>query len=875
MSVKQRGIGTTTQSEKAELTCPDGTAYHKSAEVNDKIMEITHIDKNQFRMIEMIAQGDFSSVLNADTKDRQGILEKIFSTQNYNILQRRLKDDLSKSESELELKKSSLREKVHSIELSPELAETVQEDESEGADWQSDSETQLSEGEHRTLADIYYDLRDSDAAILSGKAAEFALRLADMDEDRAENARDEVKKIESSLEAVNSQISLMNEISGLKKEIDADKITLSINNQAASDADTKLKDANDRKPEREGWVSKAGALQASMDDYRKLDSSISELNKAASDIKDADSSLASCLENIDRADRRKAGLDKRIGELDGVDDKILANSKNLTEAKAKRDSLDSLLSLLSERESIRRKLISAKAAFDKAEHEKDEAVSLYSVKRSAFLSEQAGILACELEQGEPCPVCGSTEHPDPAEKSEGAPTEAELNKLEKAKNDKEKAFSKADKDLSNLINDLNKKHEDIKKAALADPIKEITGQIELNVDGDYSALAGIIKPVSADLDVEIRGLNDRALELGEDKKELEESRRQLPDVDALLRKLREEESVKRQEIASLQSKQESLAANIDEIRRGLEFESSAAAQAEIKRLDGLVKAFDKDIDKLTEEKNLADREVSRLEGVIKAKQKTLDEKTAQAGENTPSLSELADKQCELNSTRTKLSGEADEAAIRAASNRKTGQGIRNGQEELAEDSERWQMIKVLSDTANARTAADESGKIILETYVLSYYFDQIIESANTHMVGITGGRYQLERSRRAKNRSSQTGLDLDVIDINDPDDRRSVSTLSGGETFTASLSLALGVSDYIQAEAGGVRLDTMFVDEGFGTLDDKELDDAINMLASLSDNNRLIGIISHVDKLRDRIDNKIVVEKQGDGTSHVRLELNS
>ena len=150
------------------------------------------------------------------------------------------------------------------------------------------------------------------------------------------------------------------------------------------------------------------------------------------------------------------------------------------------------------------------------------------------------------------------------------------------------------------------------------------------------------------------------------------------------------------------------------------------------------------------------------------------------------------------------------------------------------------------------------------------YFDRIIGRANVRFMVMSGGQYELKRSREAGNNRSQSGLDLDVVDHYNGTER-SVRTLSGGEAFKASLSLALGLADELQASAGGIRLDTMFVDEGFGSLDEESLRQALEALSGLADGNRLVGIISHVSELKERIDRQIVVRKDRSGGSRAEV----
>jgi exonuclease SbcC len=161
---------------------------------------------------------------------------------------------------------------------------------------------------------------------------------------------------------------------------------------------------------------------------------------------------------------------------------------------------------------------------------------------------------------------------------------------------------------------------------------------------------------------------------------------------------------------------------------------------------------------------------------------------------------------------------------------------------------------------------------MLETYIQMTYFDRILRRANIHLMQMSNGQYELKRRETAGDMRAQSGLDLDVTDHYNGS-ARSVKTLSGGESFIASLSLALGLSEEIQAGAGGIRLDTMFVDEGFGSLDDETLQHAMRALNSLTENNRLIGIISHVSELRREIDRQIVVKKERSGGSTASIQI--
>ena len=222
------------------------------------------------------------------------------------------------------------------------------------------------------------------------------------------------------------------------------------------------------------------------------------------------------------------------------------------------------------------------------------------------------------------------------------------------------------------------------------------------------------------------------------------------------------------------------------------------------------------------------------------------------------------RKAELTARKKDIELKLQAIGTRLTINRSAENNIKNGAGTLADHEKKYRWMKALSDTANGSINGKE--KIMLETYIQMAYFDRIISRANTRFMIMSGGQYELKRREEAESKQSQSGLELDVIDHYNGSER-SVKSLSGGESFMASLSLALGLSDEIQSSAGGVRLDTMFVDEGFGSLDDETLDQAMKALTNLAEGNRLVGIISHVKDLKDRIDKQIVVTKEKSGGS--------
>ena len=269
---------------------------------------------------------------------------------------------------------------------------------------------------------------------------------------------------------------------------------------------------------------------------------------------------------------------------------------------------------------------------------------------------------------------------------------------------------------------------------------------------------------------------------------------------------------------------------------------------------------------VTEVKEALEKRMTELNSVITSLTEQLKESA------NISIEELNVQKENFTQQKKSLSADRDEIHARLEINGDMYEKIRRQQTELLKTETRWKWMKSLSDTANGTITG--KARIMLETYIQMQYFDRILARANIRLMTMSSGQYELVRRKENKSRVGKTGLELDVVDHYNGT-VRSVKTLSGGETFQASLSLALGLSDEIQSSSGGIQLDTMFVDEGFGSLDEDALDQAIRALKDLSQGSRLVGIVSHVTELKERIDKKIIVTKKRteDGVgSTIRIE---
>ena len=307
----------------------------------------------------------------------------------------------------------------------------------------------------------------------------------------------------------------------------------------------------------------------------------------------------------------------------------------------------------------------------------------------------------------------------------------------------------------------------------------------------------------------------------------------------------------------------------------------AALYAEMDALETpearLYKALDKleaDRSTLRTGMDTAQRKLKQAEQTVAAAEAAVEALTAQqtAAQKEPparSAEELTAQQTELTAARETLRSREKQLSAQLLPNRKTAAQYRAAAEARQALESRWQWVSALAATAGGTLTSKQ--KIRLEAYIQMNYLDRILRYANTRLMQMTAGQYELERIG-AENQRSQSGLDLGVIDHYNGT-RRSVKTLSGGESFKASLALALGLSDEVQSSAGGIRLDTLFLDEGFGSLDEESLELAIRVLSGLTEGDRLVGIISHVGALKDRIDRQVVVHKARTGGSTVELRV--
>ncbi len=817
---KARGEGLTKQKAEAVLEYPDGRIVTKERDVTRAIEGIMGINRKQFMQISMIAQGDFLKLLHASTDDRIKIFRQIFKTDLYDSLQNKLKQETGELGKQCESERDSIRQYVGGIACDEDNA-------------------------------LIIDVRKAKAELLpTDEVASLIDRLIEEDGTKYDELQESIKKYEGDLELVNANLGKIEEHEKVKLLLEQTELALDQEQkrqdvlQAAFDKEVK------RIPLRESLATNRAKLEAEYPRYESFAKLGQEIAEAEDAISKKEDSLADDKAQYEKDAAAFETLKKEYEGLEGAGAgrEKLANS--LDKAVARQGKLQSCADAYDESCELDEELEGLQQDYIKAAGESEEAARNYEAKNRAFLDEQAGIIAETLQEGIACPVCGSTEHPCIAKKSEAAPTEAQLKAARQAAELARKKAEDASRACNTTKVKLDAKAKELEKLA-----KELwpdsTPELEDRLADEQESLADSIAALKESIAIEEKRVTRR-----------EELAKTLPEIERKLNTRKTELSNRDADLKSEQSALGEKKKQYDAEKGNLFFSNKAEAEEKVKSLE-------KQIDEMKKAHDNAQTALQQSKEVISGHESSI----KSLKDQLKSDCEL-DKDAELNKKadiETKKSeDDAKSKAIhtRIETNKQALGNIRAKSTSLSELEKRYAWMKSLSNTANGNISGKE--KIMLETYIQMTYFDRIIERANSRLMTMSGGQYELKRRREAENNRSQSGLDLDVIDHYNGTER-SVKTLSGGEAFKASLSLALGLSDEIQASAGGVKLDTMFVDEGFGSLDDDSLDQAMRALSGLADGNRLVGIISHVGELKNRIDKQIIVTKDKSGGSKATI----
>ncbi len=903
---KSRGEGFTTQSAKAEFyeLLAGGEerliVSDKVTEATSEIETLTGLNADQFRQVMVLPQGKFRQLLMAESKDREQIFSKLFQTQIYKKLEDNLKSQASEIRREVEKQRQINRGILDGVELENVEALTV---ELAALSPQWEESQKVKQAKEKSFLEATNQLQ---------KAKSLFDRFAQLETTRKQQKEliADKAKIDQKRQQV-QQAELASKLSPVHVEMNRCKNELGLVTKKLQAAEKGKQTARKNLDSAEQKLKNVDALSLQLDQSKqemtKLDSYLERsvnLSKAQQAMADAAKEEKESGSFLLKADEKLGGLlkdrEQSEKELDGLQQAQLS----FTDKKLELKELSEILVTRAALEEKQKKQTQQQNQLKKAEqagkqladsHAKTE--NLVKSLELEWHQGQAALLAKELESDQPCPVCGSTDHPSPALGSDSVPTELELEQArEKIQQSRENLISAREEyvriksEVTNGLNEIATLTEKMGPLA-AKPIGELTSQhktleslvkslekqqkqieklsekinegkkketaarksvevIQRQSTEKKSLLAGIKARVEAakqelpeeyrqagELDKRIKekkqGIEKLDLEIGTIRKSHQDRMGQWKAADASHQAAIENHRIAQKSLNDATSHWESVLGESVFDTEGaylaslLEENPLQALKQEIDDYDTRVNLIQGAVEQ--QESALKDQKQPDLQSLEKILEKTEAEKLAAEKEW-----QLLDKRLsQLDATRKKLN--------KAETNR----------EKL---EKQYALVGTLSDVANGQTG----NKVSLQRFVLSVLLDDVLVEASLRLKLMSKGRYQLLRKEDKAKGNRASGLDLEVEDAYSGK-VRPVATLSGGESFMAALAMALGLSDVVQAYAGGIRLDTLFVDEGFGSLDPESLELAIRTLVDLQSSGRMIGIISHVSDLQEQLTTRLDV----------------
>lgn len=814
---KLRGEGMTQENASAELRLPGGEILTRTGEVDEKIREILGMTRDQFMQIAMIAQGDFLKLLLAKTEERRKIFSSIFRTGRYARLEDRLKQDARQA-------RKTYDDLVREIGFEQERA-------------------RIPEGTDRS------GLRDEEYLQVIEKFRDEAGK-------RLEEGEKKQALLRGELDTLAARILAAEEQEKRKKTLEETRERWADLQAAAEQRMKELEAARSREPEAKEKEARLHVEQDRLEQYDRLE----ELKQQKTEAEKKQASDEAARKKLEEARKvltqQIRDCRQKVKEKEALAGKAAALSGEKERLRSQGAEYNELKTLLESCEEASEKWSRAAATYQAACGKEQEFGESYRRQHRAFLDDQAGILAAELAENQPCPVCGSLHHPSPAMKTDDAPTRETVEQSQKRWEESKTAMDEAGRKAAALrgTRDSSLQHMEEKAKGLNMPTEPATLKETLMEEQKRFRLKW--KEVTESL-----AASEAAAEA---KVVLEEK------LEKLQKKQEEDEEAYRKlelESARLQEQIENLAANYSELKETLPYPDRESARKAASLLDREIREIREAVQSAEENEKAAAGRIQEAEGRMDELQKQIRE-----GESAESMTsaELQENQKQKKEEQLRLQAEAKEDNLIWETNSAAAGNIRKLSGEREQAARKYSMLQNLADTANGNLSGKQ--RIQLETYVQQQLFDRILVRANTRFRVMSGGQYDLVR-RKEYQKNQQSGLDMDVVDHYNGT-TRSVSTLSGGESFMASLSLALGLSDEIQESAGGVQLDALFVDEGFGSLDEETLDQAMKAIQTLAeDGGRIVGIISHVTELQNRIDRQLLVRKMKSGGSTATINI--
>ena len=813
-----------------ELTLPDGTVFPEKKNATDaKIIEILGLTADQFSQIVMIAQGDFLKLLYTKSDERKMIFSKLFRTDIYWKIQ------------------ENLRRK------SMEMDERIQEND-RAFEQEKSRIILLPESEELPLDELVERLRER----LKDALKEQNLRRANVEE---------LNKKITKYEEINKLFRSLEKIRQTGKELEA---------RQAESKERRQQIENARKADKVLVAEQQNLRQ--QQEVEQSAQAIAKMTETLANDQEMFESLKTQLQEVEAIKKREAAdLQKKMLALEQSfpSYEALQNARS-EEQQAKKvwedlgktseesfHKKEAGIAALKEQQKRQEQVVEqTKKNWEQTSLSASESAKHYEHMYEAFLKEQAGILAENLSAGCPCPVCGSTVHPDPAKLSDHAVTELEVEQAKKTR-----AAAEEKRDLAYLAFEAEK----TEKQKLAQAVEKeeadfvlaqtIAKQQRKEAEQNYVSLQKIaeqireklVYPSLAEAKKQYAAMQ-KALEAAE--QEIERKRRKVSELAEAMntlkgQKLAEEENQKTAKKLAVKTEKEYAKL----------LEKSGFVSEETYHLAILP---ERSRSKLEREEKEYESQCLRQQSEQKLLEKQVSGKTYT---DTTELNEQlkAEKQALKEAEKTYMelhtAYENDRSVLQNCA-----VYLEKGKKLESED----QVIKSLSKTANGRLSG--SAKIDFETYIQRQYFKQIIHEANKRLLTMSNHQFILKLKEEANTgRKTNEGLDLSVYSLV-TDSERDVKTLSGGESFLAALAMALGLSDIVERSAGAIHPDMMFIDEGFGSLDAQSRQQAIEVLAELAGDSRMVGIISHVTELKEQIDRKLVVSRTDKGSRAVWTE---
>lgn len=813
-----------------ELTLPDGTVFPEKKNATDaKIIEILGLTADQFSQIVMIAQGDFLKLLYTKSDERKMIFSKLFRTDIYWKIQENLRrksmemdERIQENDRAFEQEKSRIMPLPESEEIPlDELVERLRERLKDALKEQNLRRANVEElnkkiTKYEEINKLFVSLEK-----IRQTGRELEARQAESKERRQqiENARKADKVLVAEQQNLRQQQAVEQSAQAIAKMGE----TLADDQEMFETLKTQLQEAEAKKKREAADIQKKMlALEQSFPSYEALQNARSEEQQAKKVWEDL-------RKTSEESFHKKAAGIAALKEQQKRQEQIVEQTKKNWEQ-------------------------TSLSASESAKH--------YEHMYEAFLKEQAGILAENLSAGCPCPVCGSTVHPDPAKLSDHAVTELEVEQAKKTR-----AAAEEKRDLAYAAFEAEK----TEKQKLAQAVEK--------EEADFVLAQTIAKQQRKEAEQNYASLQKTAEQIREKLvyPSLAEAKKQYAAMQKALEAAEQEIAKKRQKVSELAEAMNTLKGQ----KLAEEENQKTAKKLAVKTEKEYAKLLEKSGFISEETYHLAilpERSRSKLEREEKeyesqclrqqSEQKLLEKQVSgKTYTDTTELNEQlkAEKQALKEAEKTYMelhtAYENDRSVLQNCA-----VYLEKGKKLESED----QVIKSLSKTANGRLSG--SAKIDFETYIQRQYFKQIIHEANKRLLTMSNHQFILKLKEEANTgRKTNEGLDFSVYSLV-TDSERDVKTLSGGESFLAALAMALGLSDIVERSAGAIHPDMMFIDEGFGSLDAQSRQQAIEVLAELAGDSRMVGIISHVTELKEQIDRQLVVSRTDKGSRAVWTE---